>query len=65
MGNDEGRRPEVKAYLWHLKGKWDSVMERVERGENGPPSSIKQVHEKYLRGCMGWKGLVSKLKKSV
>lgn len=65
MGNDEGRRPRVEAYLWHLKGKWDSVMERVERRQDATPSSIKQVHEKYLRGAMGWKGLVSKLKKSV
>lgn len=43
---EEARR----AFLWHLKGKWDRVMERVPGGPviKAAAKSIAAAHRKHL-----------------
>jgi len=52
----------VRCYLWHLKGKWESVMEKIE---NGPIKSLKAAHEKFLRNRVGRKKPFSGNRKGV
>jgi hypothetical protein len=40
-----------RAFLWHLKGKWDKVMERVPAVTpiiKGAARSIAEAHRKHL-----------------